>query len=60
MFSRAPLPRSESLACSAEETYVLITFVFSDYRAVQPRVTKWERSVGLKCFQLGVSIVPSP
>lgn len=56
----ALLPPSESLAPEGEETRVLTTFVFSDYRAVQPRVTKWARSVGLKCFQLGVSTVPSP
>lgn len=38
----------------------MVTFVFLDYRAVQPRVTKWEQPVGLKCSQLGVSIVLSP
>lgn len=58
VFSGTPLPHSESP--HAVERCVLITFVFSDHGAVQPRVTKWERSVGLKCFQLGVSIVLSP
>ena len=50
MFSRVPLPRSESPARSTEETCVLITFVFSDYRAAQPRVTKWERPWVLNAF----------
>jgi hypothetical protein len=59
-FGNTP-PPSESPACSEEEeTRFLITSVLSDYRAVQPWVTKWEHFVGLRCFQLGVSIVPSP
>lgn len=41
--------------CGEVETYVLITFVFSDYRAAQPRVTKREQSMGLTFLQLGVS-----
>lgn len=59
-FLERPSPAlSQRLAPRGGEMCVLITFVFSDYRAVEPRVTKWERSAGPARFQPGVSIAPA-